>query len=288
MGKPKLAKALLLLVILIIGSPVSILGQDVDGLLALIQEGQIDSAEVLLTKLSFKYPGNPGVRYARAVMQTDALVAAGLFKDILRNHKSSPYVAGSLMYLGEYYYAQGLYAQSRELFMQLIRNHSDHPNIVNAVNLSLRAGIAARQMDGVYSDLAYIIEKFPDTAFDIPEELDLTRIPGRSRQAGQSGAETRSSAPLRALGSENTRSAPEPQGKYVLQAGAFGNYDNARRMADQIESIGYSTTIKERPSNRKTLYLIWVGDYATRTAAMSVADMLEAALGIQSFPVAIN
>ncbi len=90
------------------------------------------------------------------------------------------------------------------------------------------------------------------------------------------------------LGGEIATTSLELQGQFSLQAGAFGNYDNARRLADQIESIGYTTIIKERPTSNKTLYLIWVGDYPTKTAAMSVADMLEAALGIQSFPVAIN
>ncbi len=273
---------------MILGMPLTLMSQDVDGLLKLIQDGKKDSAEIVLSEMSYAYPGNPGVRYARAIMQTDALIAAGLYKDIIRNHKNSRYVAGSLMHLGEYYFAQGLYVQSREFFLKLIRNYPDYPEIVNAVNLTLRAGLASRQMDRVYGDLAEILKLFPDRAFDIPAELDLTRIPGQSRQTVVGRNASPSPAPLRSLGEGAPKATQGTVGKYTLQAGAFGNYDNARRLADQIESIGYSTTIKERPSNNKTLYLIWVGDYATKTAAISVADMLEAALGIQSFPVAIN
>ncbi len=288
MGKAHLIKISLLLLVLSIGSPKFGLSQDIDGLLTLFQQGKTDSAEAVLSKMSFAYPGHPGVRYARAIMQKDALFAAGLYKDIVRNHSRSQYMAGSLMHLGEYYYAQGLYVQSRQFFIRLIRFHPEYSDIVNAVNLSLRAGLASRQLDSVYVDLAYIVKKYPGKAFDIPEELDVTRIPSRSSQLKNTRESEPVVAPLRRLGEGVPRSSNRLTGQYVLQAGAFGEYGNARRLADQIESIGYSTTIKERISNGKNLYFIMVGDYPDRTAAMSAVDMLEAALGIPSFPVAIE
>jgi len=288
MGKTHLIKISLLMIV-IIGSLSSVFAQDVDGVLSLIESGKMDSAKAILANLSYEYPGHPGVKYARAIIQDDALVAAGIYKDIARNHAESQYAASSYMHLGEYYYAQGLYIQSRQFFSRLIRSYPNHPDLVNAVNLTLRAGIASRQMDSVYVDLANILEKYPNVAFDIPEELDLTRLPGRSESRNTfTESSTEIIAPIRKLGQDLGAGNVEPQGQYSLQAGAFGQYDNAKRLSDQIESIGYSTTIKERSSNGKTLYLIMVGDYPTRTAALSVADMLEAALGIPSFPVANN
>ncbi len=288
MGKTRLIKTFLL-VIMFIGSISLTSAQDVAGLLNLIQLGEMDSARTILSELSYQYPGHPGVRYARAIMQDDALVAAGIYKDIVRNHAGSEYTASALMHLGEYYYAQGLYVQSRQHFSRLIRSHPNHPDIINAVNLTLRAGIASRQMDSVYIDLATVLDLYPNIAFDIPEELDLTRIPGRRQNSTNSSEPPRQDiAPIRSLGQEPSAVNTGSKGHFSLQAGAFGNYDNAKRLADQIESIGYSTTIRERSSNGKTLYLIMVGDYSSKTAALSVADMLEAALGIPSFPVANN
>ncbi|MBC8191231.1 MAG: SPOR domain-containing protein [FCB group bacterium] len=288
MGKARLIKTSLL-VIIFIGSISFTSAQDVAGLLNLIQLGEMDSARTILSDLSYKYPGHPGVRYARAIMQDDALVAAGIYKDIVRNHARSEYASSALMHLGEYYYAQGLYVQSRQHFTRLIRSQPDHPDIINAVNLTLRAGIASRQMDSVYADLATILNLYPNVAFDIPEELDLTRIPGRRQNSINSPeAPRKEAAPIRSLGQDLSAESTKPEGRFSLQAGAFGNYDNAKRLADQIESIGYSTTIKERSTNGKTLYLIMVGDYTSKTAATSVADMLDAALGIPSFPVANN
>ena len=275
---------LLITAILILPWPSA--AQDIDGLLGLIATGDIDSATTIITELSYTHPGNPGVRYARALIQTDALVAAGLYKDIVRNHPNSPYVAGSLMHLGEYYYAQGLYIQSRNLLSRLVREYPEHPEIINAGNLLLRAGLAARQMDRVYEDLEVLIREYPQLAFDIPPELDVTRVGGsRPTAVLPTGPEP---APLRQLGSDVPAPAATPRAAFTLQAGAFGSYSNARGLADQIEAIGYSVSIRERESNTRTLYIIQVGEYISKEAALSDADMLEAALGIESFPIALD
>lgn len=285
LGKTRLIKIILLMGLLM-GSFTSVIGQDIDGLIELIELGKVDSARSLLADLSYENPGHPGVRYARALLQDDALVAAGLYKDIVRNHRNSQYAPSAIMHLGEYYYAQGLYIQSRQYFSRLIRFHPDHKDIINAVNMSLRAGIASRQMDSVYIDLAAIIERFPNLAFDIPEELDLTRIPSRQSAEFIPDDTPQSPPPIRGLGQGVIESEKPAQSAFSLQAGAFSSYDNAKRLADQIESIGYTTRLKERSSGNSVLYLIMVGDYETKTAASSVADMLEAALGVESFPVA--
>lgn len=275
--------AALLLVLLL---PLSIICQDVEGLLKLIEAGEIDSATTIISELSYTHPGNPGIRYARALIQQDALVAAGLYKDIMRNHPDSPYMAGSIMHLGEYYYAQGLYIQSRTHLSRLITDYPEYPEIVNAGNLLLRAGLAARQMDRVYEDLETLLRQYPQYSFDIPSELDLTRVRGVSQPApAQTSPEP---VPLRQLGSDIQRTETRPRAEFTLQAGAFGNYSNARRLADQIEAIGYTVRIAERPANSRTLYVILVGEYSSRDAAVSGSDMLEAALGIESFPIAVD
>lgn len=263
-------------------------GQTVEDLLVLVAQGELDSARAVITELSYEHPGHPGVAYARALMETDALIAAGIYKDILRNHPGTAYYPGSLMRMGEYYYAQGLYVQSRKYFMELIREYPTFPQVHLAVNMVLRAGIAARQMDSVYVDLSTILQTFPNRSFDFPEELDLTRIDRRRPNPLRDADVTPPApgpAPVRTLGADLQSEATPTRSNYSLQAGAFSAYKNARRQADQIESIGYSTRIEDAVRNGKTLYLIKVGDYIDRTAALSAADMLEAALGISAFPV---
>ena len=60
MGNTRLNKIIVLLVACVIGSPVTSFSQDVDGLLTLIREGELDSAKIVLSDLSFAHPGHPG------------------------------------------------------------------------------------------------------------------------------------------------------------------------------------------------------------------------------------
>lgn len=289
MGKIQLLKHITFLLTTILLLSGNLPAQDLEAVFELIHAGQRDSAETALTEISYQNPGHPGVRYAHALLQTDALKAAGLYKDIVRNHSSSPYMAGALMHLGEYYFAQGLYVQSRQAFNRLIRKYPEYGDAVNAVNLSLRAGVAARLLDSVYIDLTAYTKTYPGVAFDIPQELDLTRMPAVSpARVSEKNNIPESGTSVKQLGQVLAKPGEVPKGDFRLQAGAFGNYDNARRLADQIESIGYAASVQERQSNGKQLFVIFVGDYEDRTAAMSVADILEAALGIPSFPVAVE
>lgn len=271
--------------------PPSAAAQDIDGLLVLLEAGERDSVSNMLSTIRFDYPGHPGVRYVDALLQTDALVAAGLYKDIIRNHGKSNYAAPSLMRLGEYYYAQGLYIQSRQHLVRLMRQHHDFPEMTEAVNLLLRAGVAARRMDSLYIDLTYAIKAFPDAFYDLPGEVDVTRLPPGIRPAApQITTAPTQERPLRQLGSNvtpATQTAPVPAGKFTLQAGAFSSEANANRLADQIRGMGYVVEVRPRVTGDRALYLIWVGRYSTREEASRTVGLLESALGIQSFPVEV-
>jgi len=275
---------LVILVTLLIGSTGAVLGQDIDALLQLLNEGQEDSVNTVLADYSYRYPGHPGVRYVRALLQTDALIAAGIYKDIIRNHAGTSYEAPALMRLGEYYYAQGLYVQSRQNLIRLMHNYPEYDEVISAVNLDLRAGIAARMVDSVYVDLAYAIKTFPTATFDIPTELDLTRLPPGIRPGTPSEEAAKELRQLRQLGTPPTSSSAVTGG-YTLQAGAFGNPANASRLKTQIETVLTPVEIKQKRIAGRTLYLVWAGRYTNKEQSAKDRSLLETALGIKAFPV---
>jgi tetratricopeptide (TPR) repeat protein len=266
----------------------NIIAQDVQGLLDLLEAGHTDSVRAQLEDLAYQYPGNPGVRFVRAILERDALVAAGIYKDIVRNHPNTPYESPALMRLGEYYFAQGLYIQSRQHLIKMVRKYPADPNLVPSVNLALRSGIAARQLDSVYADLTAAIQRHPDAVFDIPEELDLTRLPSGIRPGVAAEPAPTPVRPLRQLGgTPEPATTRQPEGKFTLQAGAFSTRANAQNMKEQIETVGYSVAIQEKEIGGRTLYLVWVGRYIDREAASRAIGLLESALGIKPFPVEV-
>ncbi len=281
-------RSLLLPLLLSLASVPPLPGQDVPALLQLIESGRRDSVESLMENLLYEYPGNPGVRYVKAVLESDALVAAGIYKDIVRNHRNTPYEAPALRRLGEYYFAQGLYIQSRQHLMRLVRKYPEDPDLVSAVNLALRAGVAARQLDSVYADLSIAIQNHPNAAFEIPDELDITHLPPGIRPvAPASSLVQEPPRPLRKLG-ERTMTDGELTGRYVLQAGAFSREGNAENLRQQIEAVGYPAQVKSKVIGGRTLYLVWVGRYDDLDTAKRAIGLLESALGIKPFPVDIQ
>lgn len=272
--------------------------QDITPYIDLINRGQIDSVRAGYEDLAFKYPGSVSIRYLRALIETDATKAVAIYKDILRNHANSEFSAPSLMYLGEYYYAQGLFIQSQSILKQLIRKYPTFPRLDYAVNLMLRGEIVAGAVDSARSDLNWIRGIRPDLVVDIPIELKdpqpmheaaLELVELKSEQkAEEKAVDSRPTNLLGAPPSYPTSSHQTPA-RYQLQCGAFGSEQNANILAGQIQSLGYEISITQKQLAGRTLWVVLAGQYVARDQADSEAKNIQNALGIgKPFPVAIN
>jgi cell division septation protein DedD len=120
------------------------------------------------------------------------------------------------------------------------------------------------------------------------ENLQAAAKPGTASQqvspATQSPAETRpaATAPQKPLSGETQPAVkvtnPPPAttgGSYFVQVGAFNDLSSARLAADRFKKQGYRTVIKDPyPTDRKTVYRVWLGGYPTREEAQRVKDEL--------------
>jgi len=290
-------KFILLLVLLLSGWDAG-LAQDITPYIALIERGQVDSVRAGYEDLAFKYPGSVSIRYLRALIETDATKAVAIYKDILRNHANSEFGAPALMYLGEYYYAQGLFIQSQSILKQLIRKYPNFRRLDFAVNLMLRGEIVAGAVDSARNDLSWIRGIRPDLVIDIPLELKdpqpmheaaLELVELKSEQkAEETPVDIR---PANRLGSQSTYqiSSHQTPAKFELQCGAFGSDQNANILAGQIRSLGYETSITKKQLAGRTLHVVMAGKFFAREQADTEAINIQNALGIgKPFPVIIN
>ncbi len=67
-------------------------------------------------------------------------------------------------------------------------------------------------------------------------------------------------------------SAGSDQASYRVSVGAFGNADNAQRLASQFQSAGYPVLL----GSQGNLTIVLVGPYATEAEARNVADQINA------------
>lgn len=78
-------------------------------------------------------------------------------------------------------------------------------------------------------------------------------------------------APYPAEPVENSYSSSEG---FVIQAGAFGSYDNARRLSDQLSGFG-ATRISEDMKNGKPLYRVYLGGWASKRDAQPTLNLIK-------------
>jgi len=60
-----------------------------------------------------------------------------------------------------------------------------------------------------------------------------------------------------------------------VQVGAFGNHDNALKLAAKLRSSGYPVVLVPRESESGTLMQVRVGGYETRDASKEIAQGLK-------------
>lgn len=270
-------------------------GQDIKPYVEMIDRGQIDSVRAGYEELAYQYPGSVSIRYLRAVIETDATKSVAIYKDILRNHANSEFSAPALMYLGEYYYAQGLFIQSQSILKQLIKKYPDFVRLDYAVNLMLRGEIVAGAVDSARVDLSWVRGIRPDLVIDIPLEikdaqpqheaaLELVEL-----NAEQKAEDARPTTNLLGNIPQYQNSSPQTPAKYRLQCGAFSSQQNANLLAGQVRSLGYETSVVLKQISGKTLFVVLAGGYVTREDADVEARNIQNALGIgKPFPKAID
>lgn len=86
-------------------------------------------------------------------------------------------------------------------------------------------------------------------------------------------APTSTSAPS---GTPVAASAGEDESSYRVSVGAFGNADNAQRLAEQFQGAGYPVLL----GSQGNLTIVLLGPYATDSEARQVANQVDGTLGV--------
>jgi len=257
------------------------LSQELTPLLQALEAGRFKEVRQALDSLAFRYPGHPGVLYLQARTTRNAALAAGIYKTIVRNHPRTRWAVYSNYFLGQYYYAQGLYHQCRRYFKPALKKLRRTDYIQTAMNQLLRADIAARLLDSGKVDLAWARRQFVGYEFDVPQELKaFDRVPEAAPAPAPAAAPRKLGEPVE----QEQRS----DGNYALQAGAFSKRNNAEALLSEIRGTGRDCKIVVRTSHGTRLYLVWITGYTTRREAEQDRLRLQKELGLSTFPVPLK
>lgn len=225
-------------------------------LVSKLEKGDTDAVKAALPDLIARYQNDPGVIYLQARVATDGIEAAKLYQSILDNFPSSEWADDALYNMYQYYYAMGLY-KTADLKLQQLRKE--------------------------YPRSEYLAERTPpeitpagkDPSPPAPGVPGAADTSARTAPAGSPAADSATPPPARVAtpvtpgmsGSpgvtDTSRYAPAAPLPYTLQVGAFSTSENAQKQKLFFEEFGYTAEITNRVRGGRSLYLVWVGSYAS-------------------------
>ena len=236
------------------------LGQNIDLYFSLIEQGKIDGVKENLPELISKYPKNPGVLYLKALLTQDGKSAIKQYKELLKQYPNSKYAPDAAMKIGEYLYARGLYTQAATLLKNIPIKYPRFIGIQRATNLMVNSFNAIGEADSARYYALIIKSMFPN--------ID-TNISSLKKQ----------NEPLAQVFDFNKKKLD--LGPYVIQIGAFGSRENARRLKLQVTQLGHDVSINNVESNGKILYAVRVNRFKSKKQAENIGRDIKSKIGVE-------
>jgi len=286
---------LVLVIALLLGlRPVS--AQYVEDYLEQIQQGEYDKARTALPQLLRDHPDDPGVLYLQGVLESNGDKAYEIFRDLADNHRSSPYRDDAIMQVSEYLYAKGLYISAEKYLRRIPIHHPRSPYMERAVNMLINSMVQAGKIDSARIWKRVLTRQFPEIALDanveqpakqVNEDSIATLAPPEPVDLSRENPYVDASEMDSDVSGSGSASAPKqsPRKPFSLQVGAFSTIENARNQKDLFESYGYPVQIRKRQRGNLELYLVWVGEYETRSEAEKAGRSIEQRVNLPFFIV---
>ena len=236
------------------------LGQNIDLYFSLIEQGKIDGVKENLPELISKYPKNPGVLYLKALLTQDGKSAIKQYKKLLKQYPNSKYAPDAAMKIGEYLYARGLYTQAATLLKNIPIKYSRFIGIQRATNLMINSFNAIGEADSARYYALIIKSMFPKI------DTDMSSLKKQNKPLAQVFDFNKKKLDL---------------GPYVIQIGAFGSRENARRLKLQVTQLGHDVTINNVESNGKILYAVRVNRFKSKKQAENIGKDIKSKIGVE-------
>ncbi|MFZ5515675.1 MAG: SPOR domain-containing protein [Candidatus Zhuqueibacterota bacterium] len=236
----------------------------------------------LLNKLDSvkeKYPNSPIPQYLEAYLEQDADRAVLLYRSVIDNYSNSPYAVSARLKIAKYYYAKGSYISARQELDQVSKKFPNSSFIPETKFLAARCLMATGNYSIAEEEFKHIIRTYPHSPYksDAREELKLIIEKFKQMKDDSEPArrqESRDEFPKTEIVAE----------RYTIQIGAYSDERNANRQRDFYSHQGYDASVRSKHANNRRLYVVWIGDFASRDEAMRFGEDFKSRNGL-SFQV---
>ena len=265
----------------LIGSTFFLKAQNIDLYITLLEKGKISEVKENLPELIERYPRDPGIFFLKGLISSDADEALLNYQTLISEFPNSDYASLSQMKIGEYLFARGLYSQASIQFKKTIINYPIGDHHQRALDLMVNSYQASGENDSVRISLINIKDLYPKLDFNKygvnglnndKREAKLVRLdPSIISDRLKSAKAKRKKIKL----------ISKPKAKpWVVQVGAFGKYNNAKRLKNQLQGNGFITEIHTINSNGKRLHAVRLVRYEEKFDAEKIGRKLKKKYGL--------
>ncbi len=254
--------------------------QNVELYLSLLEKGRVSEVRENIPELLSRYPENSGVRFLKAITTENGDSAITLFRTIIEDYPESEYASESALKIGEYLFARGLYTQASNQLKSFLFRYPKSKHHQQAMDLMVNAYDATGESDSALIVLKQLKIMYPVLNY---EGYGIKGLDSRTREAKLVKLDPkRTSKRLQSIKPKKIlKLVHKPLSMdWVVQVGAFGKYQNAKRLKSMIEEGGFPVEIHEVNSNGRRLHAVRVVRFETREEADKTGQKLSHKFGL--------
>lgn len=243
--------------------------------LHLLSNNEFVKAQALVNEIVGQRPGTAKALYFQALIEKNADTAIKRYNDILLLHKNSPFAAKALYKVCQYYFVKGFYFSARKNFLDLVNRYPDFAFRHDAGYYAAKCLLMTGKSDSAQIELNALLQA--NLSEDVRELIreDLQALQDERAKIRQPVV----SAPP--LEPPLPASSPKPEPRnYTVQIGAYSKLENANSQKKYLTRYGYSVDVVRAKVNRRYLYKVYVGRFASKTEAEQLAAALKAKHGM--------
>ena len=258
-----------------------IFSQDLTKYFEDVERGNINKVKSEISNLLINYPENDGVIFLSALLKNRAEEAVITYKSIIQNYPNSTYADDSLIKIGEYLYARGLYTQASNELRKIPEKYSKSEHLQRSIDLQINSLLAIGEIDSA----KFYINKYSinftslDFNYDFSFETPLISRPLSSNFISKLSEKEKKTILTPTKRNPKKEKSNETINKkllpYVVQVGAFESKQNAIRQSQLLIDNGFSAEVWPISVNNRDLFAVQIIRFSTIEEANLLGEKLK-------------
>ena len=266
---------------------------ETDSLIKEVQSGNTQSAIESLPKLKKKYSENPSVMFLDALLDDNHERSIKKYKQIYNLYEDSKYADDAIMKIAEFYYTNGSYVKSSDWVKKINLYYSKSEHVHRSLNLYIRTLVLTGKEDTARLFMETFKKKYPNIKLDKhPDLKDKEELAKNNNNKEESKPKEKNKILKAVEDIKNKIIAPkrDKRDHFSIQIGAYGSYENAGKVRDELIELGFNTRIDiiHLSTKDKDLYAVREGYFRSKEYAKNRQKKIKSRSGYSSMIVDIN